>query len=176
MRHRGITVAYNGVHDAYQLALAAQEIGALDFFYGSIFAAPGKWGGLAAQLIGAETLTSRRIDGMALEKVRENPFPLAWHRLRRRIQPHKVNHWSIANGQFDEWVALKLHHSSSSIFVGVETCAELSFRVAHNLGMTTLFDCPQVHPDFLEDLLSRAARSEERRVGKECRSRWSPYH
>ena len=23
---------------------------------------------------------------------------------------------------------------------------------------------------------SRARRSEERRVGKECRSRWSPYH
>ena len=23
---------------------------------------------------------------------------------------------------------------------------------------------------------ARAARSEERRVGKECRSRWSPYH
>jgi len=23
---------------------------------------------------------------------------------------------------------------------------------------------------------SRASRSEERRVGKECRSRWSPYH
>src|SRR6476620_12609125 len=26
------------------------------------------------------------------------------------------------------------------------------------------------------DELARAARSEERRVGKECRSRWSPYH
>src|SRR3989442_3967763 len=25
-------------------------------------------------------------------------------------------------------------------------------------------------------VLSRSARSEERRVGKECRSRWSPYH
>ena len=25
-------------------------------------------------------------------------------------------------------------------------------------------------------LESRAGRSEERRVGKECRSRWSPYH
>ena len=25
-------------------------------------------------------------------------------------------------------------------------------------------------------LLLRLARSEERRVGKECRSRWSPYH
>ena len=25
-------------------------------------------------------------------------------------------------------------------------------------------------------LLTRTTRSEERRVGKECRSRWSPYH
>ena len=28
----------------------------------------------------------------------------------------------------------------------------------------------------LYDLLTLAKRSEERRVGKECRSRWSPYH
>ena len=28
---------------------------------------------------------------------------------------------------------------------------------------------------YLPELLE-AARSEERRVGKECRSRWSPYH
>ena len=27
-----------------------------------------------------------------------------------------------------------------------------------------------------EDLFRRLGRSEERRVGKECRSRWSPYH
>ena len=34
--------------------------------------------------------------------------------------------------------------------------------------------------DILEDIISfskvLADRSEERRVGKECRSRWSPYH
>ena len=30
------------------------------------------------------------------------------------------------------------------------------------------------HPD--SDHLHVTARSEERRVGKECRSRWSPYH
>src|SRR2546427_4863605 len=29
---------------------------------------------------------------------------------------------------------------------------------------------------FLLRELRRAVRSEERRVGKECRSRWSPYH
>ena len=26
------------------------------------------------------------------------------------------------------------------------------------------------------DMVRKAFRSEERRVGKECRSRWSPYH
>ena len=37
-----------------------------------------------------------------------------------------------------------------------------------------------IHPiGFMVRLLTKAAgmpRSEERRVGKECRSRWSPYH
>ena len=27
-----------------------------------------------------------------------------------------------------------------------------------------------------EDVIAGGKRSEERRVGKECRSRWSPYH
>ena len=30
--------------------------------------------------------------------------------------------------------------------------------------------------EALGDLESNLSRSEERRVGKECRSRWSPYH
>ena len=30
--------------------------------------------------------------------------------------------------------------------------------------------------DFMVDEETEKARSEERRVGKECRSRWSPYH
>ena len=29
---------------------------------------------------------------------------------------------------------------------------------------------------LLTDIIKKLARSEERRVGKECRSRWSPYH
>ena len=27
-----------------------------------------------------------------------------------------------------------------------------------------------------KELVNKSSRSEERRVGKECRSRWSPYH
>ena len=30
--------------------------------------------------------------------------------------------------------------------------------------------------EHISEKLSNIARSEERRVGKECRSRWSPYH
>ena len=37
---------------------------------------------------------------------------------------------------------------------------------AASYGMNPLFALP----------LYAAGRSEERRVGKECRSRWSPYH
>src|SRR4051794_41379339 len=33
-----------------------------------------------------------------------------------------------------------------------------------------------VDPDLYEDAAVFFGRSEERRVGKECRSRWSPYH
>src|SRR3712207_9282388 len=33
---------------------------------------------------------------------------------------------------------------------------------------------PSYSPDF--NPIEQAFRSEERRVGKECRSRWSPYH
>ena len=32
------------------------------------------------------------------------------------------------------------------------------------------------YAEKLKELRANLARSEERRVGKECRSRWSPYH
>src|SRR5258706_9429737 len=36
---------------------------------------------------------------------------------------------------------------------------------------------PSAHPmDVMRTAVSVLGRSEERRVGKECRSRWSPYH
>ncbi len=52
-----------------------------------------------------------------------------------------------------------------------ETFAEVGFKVA---GMPI-----SLYGDYAQNLASKAEenqRSEERRVGKECRSRWSPYH
>ena len=34
----------------------------------------------------------------------------------------------------------------------------------------------QEMPELVEMAVKSPTRSEERRVGKECRSRWSPYH
>src|SRR3712207_9555882 len=36
--------------------------------------------------------------------------------------------------------------------------------------------CDYLFERFLEHFFTEDDRSEERRVGKECRSRWSPYH
>src|SRR2546425_6612150 len=81
------------------------------------------------------------------------------------------------------------------LVTGVQTCA-LPISIA---GLAAATDCAgdaQCHPrtrsarsvaaarpaianpDVFEARIasSGAARSEERRVGKECRSRWSPYH
>src|SRR3712207_9531234 len=42
--------------------------------------------------------------------------------------------------------------------------------------IATTGDIEVTNPDLLICHLDEGARSEERRVGKECRSRWSPYH
>ena len=60
--------------------------------------------------------------------------------------------------------------------------AYLSERLA-SLGISVFFETTVGdNPERLENVIrqglerSDILRSEERRVGKECRSRWSPYH
>src|SRR5256885_14868656 len=51
---------------------------------------------------------------------------------------------------------------------------------AYKRGATFANPCfTQIHPTCIPESgphQSKLTRSEERRVGKECRSRWSPYH
>ena len=56
---------------------------------------------------------------------------------------------------------------------------QLCFILAFILPVSKLLEAPSLLAYFSKgDLLVPAFfhRSEERRVGKECRSRWSPYH
>ena len=49
-------------------------------------------------------------------------------------------------------------------------------NIAINGGFTSIFRTIGCIGDSLSSGELEAFRSEERRVGKECRSRWSPYH
>ena len=42
--------------------------------------------------------------------------------------------------------------------------------------LKTIYESPGKKGDFEKFSSNFYGRSEERRVGKECRSRWSPYH
>ena len=55
----------------------------------------------------------------------------------------------------------------------VNVCGELA---ADPVGACLLLGLGVRHFSMQYDLIPRIHRSEERRVGKECRSRWSPYH
>src|SRR2546429_4047207 len=67
---------------------------------------------------------------------------------------------------------------------GVQTCAlPISLRKAFAVGPVTAnalrkagVERAVVAQDTTAVSVVEALRSEERRVGKECRSRWSPYH
>ena len=52
----------------------------------------------------------------------------------------------------------------------------LSAAIMCSCGIYKPYTRPEVMTDDLYGAGVETARSEERRVGKECRSRWSPYH
>src|SRR2546427_6958865 len=63
---------------------------------------------------------------------------------------------------------------------GVQTCA-LPISLVRPLTLAALlgagWNTPPAWPQAVAAVKAEAPlRSEERRVGKECRSRWSPYH
>src|SRR3712207_4058586 len=51
---------------------------------------------------------------------------------------------------------------------------DVVFAEAHSVGMGHALELQAL--ERAAEHLDRVGRSEERRVGKECRSRWSPYH
>src|SRR6266498_879516 len=56
---------------------------------------------------------------------------------------------------------------------GVQTCALPIFGLGEPRGQLALEDDQR---EGVAQQVVQVRRSEERRVGKECRSRWSPYH
>jgi glycosyltransferase involved in cell wall biosynthesis len=155
----GVTVAYSGVHQAFQLALAASEMGKLDRFYCSMFDAPGKWGGLASKILGSDALINRRCREIPANSVREFPWPWIADSIVAKLRSPRGTDLFIANDNFDRWVSRRLVETGSSVFVGVETCAQHSFREAKRSGSICVLDCPQMHPTFLERVYREAGEN-----------------
>ena len=51
-----------------------------------------------------------------------------------------------------------------------------SGKICEGVEPVSLYLCIDMSTLLLQIYSSAFARSEERRIGKECRSRWSPYH
>jgi len=77
-----------------------------------------------------------------------------------------------------EKIDLIISEANSSTEVGVATYkgkADWFYRRCYELLLKPVMEkFPDPEPP--DSVALRAERSEERRVGKECRSRWSPYH
>ena len=72
---------------------------------------------------------------------------------------------------FDTWTITVINDTDFAIRSAFEKWMNTINRVSDNTGTTNPAD---YQADAFVFQLDR--RSEERRVGKECRSRWSPYH
>jgi glycosyltransferase involved in cell wall biosynthesis len=152
-----VTVAYSGVHQAFQLALAAQESGLLEVFLCSLQVRPGKWGGRLASIVGQEALASRDLPGLNPARTREFPWPALWKALRDRLLPGRSADWLGVNDAFDRWAAQQFRQRPTQILIGTETCARHSFEAARELSALRVLDCPQFHPAWLDEVMSEAA-------------------
>src|SRR3712207_9409732 len=75
----------------------------------------------------------------------------------------------------EEGVYFRSHIDGRKIFMGPEESMQIQSNLASTIAMA--FDECVENPstrEYVQKSVER--RSEERRVGKECRSRWSPYH
>src|SRR5256885_12825600 len=111
--------------------------------------------------------------------IRASPSPGRNSRRRRKTRPRKEDHAErtevrlvhraqLANER-EQWQVhgndhAADYHAETNDHDGLESGQQVFHR--------------RVNFFFVEisDLLKHGVRSEERRVGKECRSRWSPYH
>ena len=74
-----------------------------------------------------------------------------------------------------EQEALENWRNSGFLLVGVAAVVGLTLLRTHAVGLGVI-NYTQLQPLQFGWIFLSGARSEERRVGKECRSRWSPYH
>jgi hypothetical protein len=146
----GVSLAYSGVHQIFQLALAAHELGELNGLFCSLVDAEGMWGRRCARWLPQGTIRPLGAGQLPSEKLTEYPWPVLVHRLAKRFLARHSDHFH-SNGWFDRKAARWVEGRGARVFVGAETCALESLRRAKSLGMRTVLDCPGIPSGFLDD-------------------------
>lgn len=155
----GISLAYLGVHEIFQMAATAAEMGRLDRFYCSLFDVHNSWGRMFRQLAPFASLSPFGAEHLPPERVTEVPLPLIAQRIAekvvgpsRRVSPLWTNRWFQRQ-------ANKLDvNSTSSIVVGSETCALEWFLQAKSRGAKCVLDCHGIPAPFLDECRARACK------------------
>lgn len=157
MSNGTVALAYAGVHEIFQLALAAHEMNRLEAVHCSAVDLPGKIGRMLSGFVAAPSLRPLGHAELPAERVREFPWPLLVHRIIQKLLPRRKTVHLHSNDWFDRVIARRLRRSSARLFVGAETCSLHSMRAARERGMKTLLDCPGIPSPFLESMEARAA-------------------
>ena len=94
----------------------------------------------------------------------------------KQIKVNGIRHYETPDGTFISITSLLKNYTPDGILSWRESVGD---DVADHVMRTATTRGNKVHK-LIENCLSNKPetdlRSEERRVGKECRSRWSPYH
>lgn len=165
-----IALAYAGVHQIFQLALAAHEISELEGLFCSIMDGEGKWGRRLGRLAPTGTVRPLGFSELPAERVIEYPWPLLANRLAQKLVRGRRSDHLRSGTWFDREAARWLQGSKARVFVGGETCALESLRVAGGKGMKRVLDCPGVPSQVLDAEACRAAERFEVKIAASSNS------
>lgn len=156
----GVELAYIGVHEIFQMALAAHENGQLSGLQCSLFDAPGKWGRFARRFSRVPSASPLGNKSLPPDKVHELPLPLLRRQLASRLNcGHPFDPLPFFQS-FERQAARRLRQpaNQASIAVAAETCALGYFEEAQRQGIKCLLDAHGIPNRFLDSALQRAAQ------------------
>ncbi len=166
----GVALAYAGVHQIFQLALSAHEIGELEGVFCSIVDGEGKWGRRLGRWVPPGTARPLGSSAIPGGLVTEYPWPLLVNRVALKLVRGRRSDHLRSNTWFDRAACKWLRGSKARVFVGGETCALESLRAASEKGMECVLDCPGVPSQVLDAEARRAADKFEVRIAESSNS------
>ena len=147
-----------GIHDVFQLLDLSRKTGVLR---------------VASDLRHNEGKVYFEGGAVVFAEIKSNPHPLG----ALLVRAGKIDEADLSRARDLQLRGDKRRLGRILVAIGALTERELERQVQHQVEevIFELMNWREGYFSFAEETLEDV-RSEERRVGKECRSRWSPYH